>query len=103
MMRTGWKWDFAIPTRSVGGGIIRRAGVVVLGILLGSETLSKVIINVVVRYFWVRGFFALCRWWRWCCGLALNRGRKEPGGDGETFQGFGGSCAQVLVVVLEIP
>jgi hypothetical protein len=77
MMRTGWKWDFAIPTRSVGGGIIRRAGVVVLSVLLGSETLSKVIINVVVRYFWVRGFFALCRWWRWCCGLALNRGKRN--------------------------
>jgi hypothetical protein len=41
MMRTGWKWDFAIPTRSVGGGIIQRAGVVALSVLLGNETLSK--------------------------------------------------------------
>ena len=67
MVGIGWEWDFAIPTRSVGGGIIQRAGVVVFSSLLGGETLSKVIVNVVVRYIWMCSFFALCQWW--CLGL----------------------------------
>ena len=82
MMRTGWEWDLAIPTRSV-GGVVWRVGVIVLGALLGRETLGEVIINVVVRYFWMWSFFAFRRLWRWGGGFATNRRGKEPGGDGE--------------------
>ena len=84
-MRMGWEGDLAIPTRSVGGGVIRGAGVIELRILLGRETLSEVIINFVVRYLWMWSFFAFCRLRCWSCGSASDRGRKEPRGDGETF------------------
>jgi len=84
-MRMGWEWDFAIPTRSVGGGVIRRAGVVVFSSLLRGETLSEVIVDVVVRYFWMWSFSTLCRWWRRGCRSASNRRNKEPGGDREIF------------------
>jgi len=103
MVRTGWERDFAIPTRPVGSGVIRRAGVVVLSGLLGGETLSKVIINVVVGYFWMWSLFTFCRRWRWGCRSAANGRSKEPRGDREIFQGLGGSCTQVLVVIPEVP
>lgn len=102
-MRAGWEWDLAIPTRSVGSGIVRRTWMTVLGVLLGRVTFRNVIINIVVRYFWMWSFFALRSRWGRGCGSTADRRSKEPRSDGKVFQGFGGSCTQVLVVILEIP
>ena len=102
MVRTGWEWDLAIPPRSVGACVVRRAGMAMLSGLFGGETLSGIIVNIIVGYFWGWSFFAFCGWWRWSCGSAANRGRKEARGDGEMFYGLGAHRTQVLIIISEI-